>query len=147
VERLKMARGTMLFRGPHFEYHQINLKGVVRSKNWRNLEGCWGGEGEGGVQRSPMKSKRSVEWCVRWFFHTRQESYYLLPPYVSTSYTSNNHASALLHVFLSLYIIANRCLVLLLLWSCWKFFIWKHRTFILFQFSFLVQCSETLQYD
>jgi hypothetical protein len=54
AETLKVARGTQ------FEHHRINLKGVVRLGTDEALQAV-----EETVQRSPTKSKKLAERCVR----------------------------------------------------------------------------------
>ena len=126
--------------------YRINLKGVVIRKNWRNLEGR-----EGRSSKKPDEVKEvGGMMCKMISPHEARElpasqCYLLTSPHL---YTSNNHASALLHVFLSSYIIEHRCLVLLLPWSCWKFFFYKngehsYTSSFIFWFSVAKPCNMT----
>jgi hypothetical protein len=107
--------------------HSFNTTGLsqrcCQTKNWRRLGG-----------NSSKKSNEVKEMggvMCKMLLNTKRESY------KHRTATTSNHASALLHVFLSSYIIEHRCLVLLLPWSCWTvFFFLKARNIHIFPVLF-----------
>jgi hypothetical protein len=108
VETLKLARGTKPLRGPQFEYARLISKVLLDTRTEETVKAV--GEGRSSKKSDEVKEVGGV-MCKMISPHEARElpapqCYRLTSPHL---YTSNNHASVLLHVFLSSYIIEHRC--------------------------------------